>query len=196
MPTENEVKFVLNRDLANDIQELLKDPNSGVRDPFAIIQGYIYNAPETSLRVRSITPPNGVVEHVLTYKQKMPEVPGRDGRTIEIETDMNEQDWHDLFYEVAVEKLVKTRYHLHASKDGHDYVWEIDFFWEKHHNNGHPYFVLAEHEMPEGQDQPDFIPELIQKYLIYAVPRKHTHEFSSRRLSDHHYAKEKYKELA
>jgi len=191
MPTENELKFILNLNLS----ELLKNPESELKDPITILQGYLYSAPGTSLRIRNSSTLRGPDIGTLTYKQHIRAYSGSPARTVEIETLIDALDWHDLFCLVAQETLVKTRYHYYAIQDGKTYKWEIDFFWEKFHNNGDPYFILAELEMPEGQLLPDFVPEFIQNYLVYAVPREETQDFSSRKLSDIEYAILKYAEL-
>ena len=164
MPTENERKFVLRRSLAHQINTLLSDSNTGLKGPARIQQGYLSSWSKGSIRVRSMSQ-----ERTLTAKQNT----GK--RVVEIETSISQIDFDDLF-EQTVEKLEKDRYKLRVVRGGHFFIWEIDLFYSLETCYPNPYFILAEHEMPEGQLEPYFIPDLIQQYLLYAVPIQETGE--------------------
>lgn len=132
-----------------------------------------------TLRIRETENFDGEsLKRQLTYKQKV------GGRVIEIQKKISQRDFEDL-WEIAINKLEKIRYHFVVKKD---YLWEVDFFLDK---KDKPYLALAEHEMPEAQEEPDFIPSLISKHLIFAVPLSDT-RFSSRRLAEVSYAKNLY----
>jgi len=115
-------------------------------------------------------------------------------RVVEIETLISQRDFDDLFVQ-TVEKLEKNRYNLGIIRGGHLFIWEIDLFYSLEKCYPNPYFILAEHEMPEGQSTPDFIPDLIQQYLLYAVPIQESNEYSSKKLSSPAYAMERYRLL-
>lgn len=82
-------------------------------------------------------------------------------------------------------RLEKTRYKL---PDG----WCVDFFLD--HDDA-TYFAMAECEMPEGQLEPKWTPEIITKALIFAVPST-DQRFSSKLVSDVRYAKTLFKECS
>lgn len=173
MPTENEKKYVLNR----DTEEFFK---SRANNKIVIWQGYLFSSKGTSLRCRKTQIKNKAVFY-LTLKSSV------NGRVVEIENQIDERDFNDLWTQ-CMNKLEKIRYIVPDKKDQ---TWEIDFF--KDHNLDN-YFCLAEFEMPEGQLEPYFIPSFITDVLIYDVPLTDC-KFSSKVLADIRYANSLYKEL-
>jgi len=129
-----------------------------------------------SLRIRK-TITCDRTRYFMTLKQKSGD------RIIEIEKKINERDFTDL-WEVALNKLEKIRYDLICDKS----KWEVDFFKDHYQ---HTYFAQAEHEMPEGQLSPKFIPKIINKNLLFAVPIEDD-RFGSKRLANVKHAKELY----
>jgi len=107
---------------------------------------------------------------------------------VEIEKKISERDFNDLWVQ-CLNRLEKTRYLVTADSSGD--IWEVDFF--RDYNNS-IYFALAELEMPEGQLEPNFIPDFIQKNLIYEVDLTDS-RFSSKLLADVRYAKDIYLKL-
>jgi len=186
MPTENELKFVLDLSFAQDLKDKkvqITELERLLAEPDPIKQAYLYGDTSLSVRIRGVY---HAVEHFsLTLKQKL------NDRTVEVEAEIPERDFKDL-WDTSTEHLIKDRHFLYVTRDGTDYMWEIDLFRDE---NGRCYFVQAEHEMPEGQAEPLFIPDLIQRYLLHAVPRKYTGDFSSRKLSDVGYAEHMYDRL-
>ena len=186
MPTENERKYVLDMQFAQDLKdESLKFTERDRLLPEAdpIQQAYLYGDVGLSVRIRGVY--RKCPYFTMTVKQKI------DSRTVEVEAEIPERDFNDL-WEVSTEHLFKDRHILISHMDGKEFIWEIDLFFTE---EGECYFVQAEHEMPEGQDKEMFIPDLIQQYLLYAVPRKYTGDFSSRKLSDSGYAEYMYVKL-
>jgi len=169
MPTENERKFVI--DVASE-NKFSDRASSG----FTIRQGYLDHS---SVRIREkveFGKKKSKTLYEFCYKCQTHE------RLIEIEQPLSERDFNDLWL-LATIKLEKTRYNIEEKHKGKDYLWEIDFFKTK----GETYFALAEHEMPEGQENPDFIPEIIAKHLIY-TPAANDGRFTSKRLGNISYA--------
>jgi CYTH domain-containing protein len=169
MPTENERKYVLNPALFPDRmrQHVLGFPCS------LIHQGYLFQKKRSNLRIRRCHLgewDSGEVKFMQTYKRTLPH------RVVEIDNPIDERDFNDL-WGCCKETLVKARYFVEG--------WDVDFFVDKANK---VYFVLAECEMPEGQDKPDTMPEVVAKSLIYEVPRDDD-RFSSRKLADIPYAK-------
>ena len=180
MPTENELKYVLSLDLGKQIYNS-KIPLS---DPLVIRQGYLHNDIGGGVRVRSII--NGT--KMLNVKWRVPD------RIVEVETEITTRDFEDLFAQCK-ERLDKHRYIYSHWHHDEELIWEIDLFFTNQNGYSTLYFVLAEHEMPEGQENPVTIPSLVLEHLVYAVPREETGEFSSRKLSDPHYASGRYTAL-
>jgi CYTH domain-containing protein len=110
---------------------------------------------------------------------------------VEIETEISARDFQDLF-DQCKERLDKHRYLYSYWHNGQELIWEIDLFYTNQNGYSKLYFILAEHEMPEGQHEPVVIPPLVAEYLVYAVPREETGDYSSRKLSDPHYASGRY----
>lgn len=170
MPTENELKYLLNLNSQ-------KTFSKAADECYFIKQGYLHSKKGMTLRVREINDMDGnALKRQLTYKQKI------SSRLIEIEKKISQRDFEDL-WEITSNRLEKIRYHLVVKKKK-KYLWEVDFFL----HDGKPYIALAEHEMPEDQMEPDFIPDLICKNLVFAVPANDT-RFSSKKLADVPYAK-------
>jgi len=180
MPTENELKYVLSLDLGKQICNL----DVPLSYPLVIQQGYLHHDVGGGVRVRSII--NG--PKILNIKWRVPD------RVVEVETELTTRDFEDLLSQCK-ERLDKHRYIHSHWHNGEELIWEIDLFYKN--QNGYPmlYFIMAEHEMPEGQEEPVVIPPLVAEHLVYAVPREETGEFSSRKLSDPHYASGRYAEL-
>lgn len=167
MPTENERKYVL---FCKDPEGCLMDLKS--HNHFShICQGYLIRDDEMTCRVRFINTSVGTRHYKLTFKREV------DHRLIEIETDIDERDFDDL-WEVSKGKLHKVRVYVED--------WEVDFFLNR---LGEIYFVLAEHEMPEGQEDPNAMTAFVRDHLLYEVPRADK-RFSNRKLSRVKYAEE------
>lgn len=172
MPTENEKKFVLNKDCESKIIPLAKKL-------YRVKQGYLISARGISLRVRKAK--SATEKHIFTLKCGV----GR--RVVEIEKKISERDFNDLWSQ-SVNKLEKIRYLV---LDEATQLWEIDFFLD--HNN-EIYFCVAELEMPEGQENPHFIPHFIKNNLICEVGLTDS-RFSSKLLADVRYAKNIYSQI-
>ncbi len=165
MPTENEVKFVLKLDCESQF--------SGIARPLHIWQGYPTALRGMTVRVRRV---QDVLNncYMFTYKNNI------GGRVIEIEQEIDERDYNDLWNQSLV-RFEKIRYKFAAPYKG----WEVDFF--KDHGD-QTYFAMAECEMPEGQKEPDKFPKLIRNNLLFSVPQN-DERFSSKLLADPRHAK-------
>lgn len=177
MPTENERKYVL---LNEPI--VLSDIARQSTRILSIEQAYIQNGNGWTFRIRKTF---GIhydepIYHA-TYKHKI------NGRVVEIETSIDERDYDDL-HSQSIAMLNKTRYVIPAGS----LKWEIDFFYDVKRSN--VYFVLAEVELPEKVSNPPYIPDIIQQYLLFAVPEDNN-KFSSAKLTDMNYAIQKYNEI-
>ncbi len=179
MPTENEMKFVLLIESEKEISKLCKNC-------FEIKQAYIAANHGMSLRIREKKhlKSSRRDKYEICFKQKI----GK--RVLEIENQIDVRDFEDL-WSVAMNRLDKIRYNLIIRKKKVDYLWEIDFFKDHGQNT---YFALAEHEMPENQLKPDFIPDIIKKHLVFEVPITDG-RFASKRLADVKHAKELYNQI-
>lgn len=167
MPTENERKYVL---FCLDPDSVLAEVKS--RNRFArICQGYLVRDKNITCRVRYSL--ESGAEHPL-YKLTVK----RDvkGRTVEVETLLDIRDFDDL-WSVSKGKLHKIRVYIED--------WEVDFFLDF---NGDVYFILAEHEMPEGQEDPHSVTQFVRDRLLYVVPRG-DERFSNRKLGKVKYAR-------
>lgn len=181
MPTENELKYVLRLDCEADLAS-----SNFKYKKYLLFQGYLAFAKGMTLRLRSSQEMKfqktiGQSKKKLCYKQKV------NDRVIEIEKKLDPRDFSDL-WDSTLNRVEKQRYVVNFDES----IWEIDFF--KHHHD-ETYFVLAEHEMPEDQKQPNHIPEFILNNLIYAVPSDKDDDFSTKRLACVRHAKKTYKEL-
>ncbi len=157
MPTENEVKFLLQ----TNSEEKFKRRAVSIRP---MRQGYLGFSKGMSLRIRETgsNPLKSAVRndprYELTFKQKV------NNRVVEIEKRINLRDFEDL-WSVSVNRLDKIRYDMDFMdhEGGTVYRWEVDAFKDHDYNT---YIVIAEHEMPEGVITPAFIPPPIKESLI------------------------------
>jgi CYTH domain-containing protein len=173
MPTENELKYLLQADSENKFRK--STCLSGIRH---IRQGYLGFSKGMSLRIRETNDER----YELTFKQKV------NNRVVEIEKKINARDFEDL-WSVSVNRLEKIRYDMRfLDKNSQVHMWEVDAFKDHDHNT---YMMLAEHEMPEGVEEPNYIPSLIRETLVYAVPRIDD-RFASKKIADVKYAKKLY----
>jgi CYTH domain-containing protein len=168
MPTENEIKFILEfKDTEERYQKLAESKTW-------ILQGYLFSNKGTSLRLRKMKN-----KYYLTLKSNV------NGRVVEIENQIDERDFNDLWPQ-CMNKLEKVRY---VVRDKQNQSWEIDFFKD---HNGVNYFALAELEMPEGQLAPALVPRFIKENLLFEVPLTDC-RFASKLLADVRYANDLYK---
>lgn len=168
---ENEIKFVVSG------YEELETALAGF-DPVDIEQGYL----NANARVRRLTK-DGEQRHYFTYKQRMPnghnlELPPGEGAPISAAT-------FDEAWPFTQERVIKRRVSLiHI-----DVLWDIDFYrWS------HPYFVLAEAEMPPNMERPKTILPALQGNIVYEVPRDDG-RFAARLLANEEHVKAVAKEL-
>lgn len=167
------MKFVL----PLDFDEKILTDHAAVFEILNIQQGYLLSEEDGCVRVRQ----TNTNKFKLCYKQKVA------NRLIEIEKRINHQDFNDL-WEIAHCKLRKIRYNLAVTSTEY---WSIDFY--KNAKN-QTYFVLAEHEMPEGQTKPNSIPSIIDSKIVYKVAQS-DNRFTARKLSNIKYAKKFYSKL-
>ena len=180
MPTENERKYVLNIECEKHLEN-----NCKKIDKFLLHQGYLAFSKGMTLRLRScqqIINNNlvGEIKRKLCYKQKV------NDRVIEIEKKIDKRDFDDL-WTTCLNKVQTYRYSFYLDKN----LWEIDFF-KNHHNE--TYFAMAECEMSEDYIEPEFIPEFIEKNILYFVPID-SDDYSTKRLACFSHAKKIYKKL-
>jgi len=168
IPTENELKFLLNLECEKDLIDAAKN----VRH---IHQGYLAFTKGMSLRVRET---NGN-RYELTFKQKIK------NRVVEIEKKIDLRDFTDL-WNISVNKLEKIRYDIEDNG-----LWEVDVFKDHFHKS---YIIVAEYEMPEGMEHPKVIPKIIKKNLLYAVPKDDV-RFASKKIANLKYAQKLYQTL-
>lgn len=180
MAIENERKYILLPQ--NDLQFMMDMEMKG-GNVFAITQAYL----KGGARIRSkrnkfdtghayqdetgsvvSVPPK--MDQKFTYKQRVGD------KLIEIETDISSDDYEALF-SVSRDQIVKTRVEV----DNNGEKWEIDFFYDT--LNANLYLIMAEIEMPDGQDAPNSLPDFISDNLLYAVPRD-DRRFDNSNLSD------------
>lgn len=180
MAIENERKYIL---LPNHDLQFMMDMEFKGGNVYAIVQAYL----QGGARIRSIrnkydtghayqnehgevvsVPPQFDLK--FTYKQRV----GND--VVEIETDIALEDFEKLL-SVSRNQIVKTRIEV----DNNGEVWEVDFFYDTLNSN--LYLIMAEIEMPEGQEEPNSLPNFISDNLLYAVPRD-DRRFDNSNLSD------------
>lgn len=168
MPIENERKIVLQLGLENDIPYIADKK-------FNIQQGYLLkNGGGLSVRIRQSTL-DDKTKRYLTVKQKI------DKRIVEIEKKIDIKDY-EMLASLAVCWVNKIRYLVND--------WEIDFF----KRGEETYFAMAEIELPEDVEEPEFIPYFIQDYLLYIVPQNDC-RFSSKKLANYDYTRKLIEEL-
>lgn len=161
MPIEYELKFVI-----KEFPEIEKLIASQAERAIQIEQKYLAIDKGLSVRIR-LSKEKESNSYYMTVKKDV------DNQTVEIETEISKDDFKKL-WPVGNNKVIKTRYIYQG--------WDIDFFKFK----GSNYLAIAEIEL-EPNTKPEFIPEVIQNYLIYAVPIEDK-RFSSRKLGDVKYA--------
>lgn len=173
MPTENEVKYVLRRDM-----DVIKTLTHACDDVWHITQTYIHNKTSWNARVRHIIADDDEWFE-FTYKNK------KFGRTIEIETKIDSRDYYDLIKKPKV-ILTKTRLIFNTE----DHKWEVDLFFD---DTDSIYFILAEVEMEEGMTKPLSIPDIISQFIIADVG--YNKQYSSSKLANKLYAETMYQNI-
>lgn len=174
MPTENERKFLIKSDCELSVDELSSEQ-------YKISQGYLIATRGITVRVRrSIKESTGNESYCFTLKVNTA------GRCVEIEKNIDQRDFNDL-WNIALNKLEKIRYLIKHGKS----TWELDFF--KDYRN-ETYMAVAEIELPEDQVEPDSIPDVVKKNLLYKVPLT-DNRFSNKLLGDARYAAELLNEI-
>jgi hypothetical protein len=159
MPQENELKYIVRWDIA--LEAKLKF----CHDCVYIEQAYLNDR----ARLRRKISEGHDESFVFTYKQRLSH-----GRNIEIETPISEQDYRGLL-SFSTERLTKNRITIQHS----NIRWDIDFPCWKHGNH----FIIAEAEMADTMEQPERMLEVLEPYVVFAVPRT-DRRFTARRLSD------------
>ena len=148
MAIENEIKFCLAGGNKYDELEHLLGSMYGWED---INQAYF----NSNNRIRKSSFQNGRTEFIFAFKQRL-----RTGRTVEIEADIAESEFDDL-WEHTSEKLFKRRSSIFCTKENRDtkeweniHRWDVDFpRW----SSGNKYFVVAEVEMVSDMERPNNI---------------------------------------
>lgn len=153
IPIENERKYILDVDPNIFLLYLINERNGG---PYSIEQGYL----NSHSRVRKTIRPGEMFEeeYLFTFKKLVK------GDTVELEFPISKIDF-DKLWSVKKETIRKTRVNVSAGK----YLWEVDFFTDS--KTKRDYLVMAEVELPEGLEGPDFLPDFIQDNLLYEVPK-------------------------
>ena len=153
MPTENERKYVLFNE-SNVVQEIAKKSDRIL----AIEQAWLHHGKNWNYRIRKIFGPHYPDPiYKSTFKQQT------SNRLIEIETDIDERDYFDLL-KLSDSILHKTRYVIPIGS----LKWEVDLFYDNKRSN--LYFVMAEVELPEGIENPPYLPDFISDNLLFEVP--------------------------
>ena len=174
MPTENELKIIIDINCEAAVNKLSTDQ-------LEISQGYLIATRGITCRVRKSVRRRGKKsEFFFTLKVNTA------GRVIEIEKNLDERDFNDL-WDIALNKLEKIRYIV--KHDG--IIWELDFF--KDYRN-ETYMAVAEIEMPEGQLEPNSLPDIVKNNLIFKVPLNDS-RFSNKLLASERYVVELLKEI-
>ncbi len=205
MPIENEVKWVINLDCEEEL-------NNITSQKIEIKQGYI-----NDIRLRSNVYPNSKSETRSLYVGLDPFLPPAfkshekqdtksyefcykhkfEDRIIEIETTISQSDFLSL-WPLTTDRVYKTRYNLVCSEGDSVLIWEIDFFKQPidypFSNKEEPYFAMAELEMPIKQIDPAFIPRFLEDKIIFKSELRDP-KFTSRALSNVEYARNLLKEL-
>lgn len=170
MPIENERKYILLPSIEKMLAKLTCLHN--------IKQGYIQNSAEgLQVRFRKIRyyedDKKVETKRIFTLKSK-----NADFTSTEIETELSKEDFNAIWPKVH-QVVNKTRYKI----DEGECTWEIDVF----HGENNNYFWMAEVELPDHQEWPDYVPNYIKDHLLYIVPLTDG-RFSSRKLYDETYA--------
>lgn len=175
MPTENERKWVISRTCESIVNELSVEQ-------YNISQGYLIATRGITVRVRKLSRRStGHNSYFFTLKVNT------GGRCIEVENDLDERDFNDL-WNIALNKLEKIRYIVRHGRA----AWELDFFKDY---RGETYIAVAEIELPEGQLEPESVPEIVKKNMLYKVGLT-DQRFSNKLLGDARYASELLNEIA
>jgi hypothetical protein len=181
---ENEIKRVLRYSPTLE-DELTK--KYGYHD---IQQGYL----NPNSRIREITHQSGLVDHVFSFKQRLP-----NGHNIEIESDEITKSDFDNLWEFTESRLFKRRVSVFQMmrdpnpnhEDTITIRWDIDFpRWP----SGAVYFSMAEAEMPPTMDEPPSVLKDIKPFIAHEVPRS-DNRFSARKIADEKHAKKLAEEL-
>ena len=172
MPTENEKKFLISNKCEKKISRLAVEK-------YKISQGYLIATRGITVRVRK-SATKLKTNYYFTLKVNT------NGRCVEIENKIDKRDFEDLWL-IALNKLEKIRYEIKHKKE----VWECDFFKDYLKNT---YISIAEIEMPEGQKEPDSMPDIVKKNLKYKVAQNDD-RFSNKLLGDPRYAQDLIKEI-
>jgi CYTH domain-containing protein len=170
MPVENELKFVVKRDIEWDLfqSDWLEA---------SIHQGYLNLNP--TIRIRSVACYQKCeIAYFFTFKQLI------EDDIIEIECEISHKEFTKL-WPSALNTVYKTRYY----KDIEDEHWTVDCLIDV----SQPYFVMAEVEMPEGRVSPLHMPSIVKNNLLYAV-EKNNKAYSNSTLSNVDIASRLYKE--
>lgn len=174
MPTENERKYLLDAKCEPAVNKLSVEQ-------WDISQGYLIATRGITVRVRkSVRRSGGKSDYYFTLKVNTA------GRVIEIEKNLDERDFNDL-WGISLNKLQKVRYIVKHEKE----AWELDFFKDY---RGETYMAVAEIELPEDQLEPYSLPDIVKKSLIYKVPLTDG-RFSNKLLGDARYAAELLQEI-
>lgn len=148
MPTENELKYLLDASCEEQISQL-------ATEKFDIVQGYfavnVSNRQPMYTRVRSKND-----KYFFTLKVRNEE------RTIEVEQEIDSRDFNDLWKYVK-NSIKKIRYVI----KNEDEYWELDFF---KNDENKTYLAIAEVELPEGVTKPKSIPSFIKDNLTLNTP--------------------------
>jgi CYTH domain-containing protein len=167
MPTENERKFLLKAECEPVVNEISSEQ-------YLISQGYLIATRGITVRIRkSVKKSNNSENYYFTLKVNA------GGRCIEVEKNIDQRDFNDL-WTLALNQLEKIRYIIRHGKN----TWELDFF--KDYRN-QTYMAVAEVELPEDQIEPDTVPDIVKKNLIFKVPLT-DNRFSNKLLSNAKYA--------
>jgi len=174
MPTENERKYVLKTECEMAVNELSSEQ-------YSISQGYLIATRGITTRIRkSVKKSNGSESYYFTLKVNTA------GRCVEVETKLDQRDFNDLWL-LALNQLEKVRYIVKHGKN----TWELDFF--KDYKN-QTYMAVAEVELPEDQMEPDTIPDIVKRNMLFKVPLT-DNRFSNKLLSNAKYAAELLNEI-
>lgn len=223
MPAENEIKYVLGFSLTEDILEnagwrFKSIPRQGyipanatiyIKDDVPTFR-YDLHIPEKGHNIvlekqisqddyndlviqansNGVLPKDGRVREygdkfMFTYKQWC----RAKNRDTEIEMKISEDNFEDLFSQ-NLRDLTKNRYYA-PDNAASDHDWSVDFILD---DNGEPYLLLAEVEMPDGMEDPKYIPDLITPYIAYRVP-KGDKNFSNSMLCDQDHARSMLKHI-
>lgn len=193
MPIEHEHKYILRA--GKDLFTELIDKVKASKIEFSVAdfkQGYLYKGS----RIRTIdwryiggykekkeSAHDLAPEYIFTYKHKI------NGDVVEIETPISPNDFNRLWDETEY-RLTKTRFSSDIPINQHNEHWEIDFF---HDPSGKIYFAMAECEMHHGKEMPTEMPDFVYRNML--LERADNSEYSSKKLSEIRYAKEKMKIL-